>query len=281
MPLLGLLGVLALLLRIAARSGREAFAVAGLLAALLTYPVVQFSIRHIFYLEFIWVAGLLSIPCAAWEWRRLLPVLPRFALFVAAMFAALASVYVGLAQLQQHWLTSDFSDLLALPRDSVAIARTIQSDGTLLARVSIPPADAAIVNSHPDSMTPRIAEVGIENDARATGERMLLKLGGPACPSAGVTVRISYDHRPNVWQPLDTTLTMQPGATAIFPAFYRATQNFAGVSLPASHAACEVKLFRLPLTRRVPLVLTAVLPPDWRSLWLRKGLGRFDVAPPS
>ena len=281
MPALGFAGVFALLLRVAARSGREALAMGGLLLALLTYPMIQFSTRHIFYLEFVWVIGLLSIPCALWEWRRLLPILPRFTLSVALGLGLLAAVYAGLAQIQQGLLTSAFSELLTLPREKVAITRTVQDDGAVLLRVPVPPAARAIVDGAPDSMTPRIAEIGIEYDVRAEGERMMITLAGVSCPETAAWIRLVYDHRPNVWQPLDSTLTMPWRAAAIFPAFYRATQNFAGVLLPASHAACEADLFRLPVRHRLPLVLTAVLPPDWRSLPLRKRLGWFDVGPPS
>src|SRR6185437_14824556 len=114
---------------------------------------------------------------------------------------------------------------------------------------------------------------------RASGERMLLTLSGDTCPAAPVTLQLRYDHRPHVWQPLDSKMTMSRGDWAIFPAFYRATQSFAGVAVPASHASCEVNLFRTPVTYGLPLVMTAVLPPNWRSLPLRKGIGRFDVGP--
>ena len=280
MPLLGLVGVLALLLRAAARSGTEALALAGLLAALLCYPAIQFSVRHMFHLEFIWVIGLLSLPCAAWEWRRLLPVLPRFLLCAALALASLAGGYAVLVGLQQRWLTTDFSDLLALPRQPVPFERTVQADGSVLLRVPIPPEAAAIVAGSADSMTNRIAEVGPENDVRAGGIRMLLTLGGTACPTAPHRVTLQYEHRPNVWQQLDSALTLQPGAIAIFPAFYRSTQNFAAIGLPAGLDGCEVTLSRVPTSYSLPLVLTATLPADWQSLPLRKGLGRFGMPPP-
>ncbi|GAU83452.1 glycosyltransferase family 39 protein [Bosea sp. BIWAKO-01] len=279
MPLIGFVGGLAWILRVAARNGREAGALAVLLLALLSYPAIQFSVRHIFYLEFVWVIGLLSIPCAVWEWRRLLPVLPRFVCCVVVTFGTLACAYIGLAQLQQRWLTSGFSDLLTLPRQSVPLTRIIQNDGAVQLRVPVPPEEVAMVAGTPDSMTNRIAEVGVQNDVRAGGRRILLTLGGPSCPSSKVSLLLFYDHRPNVWQPLDTKLTMQIGSTAVFPALYRATQNFAGILVPASHAGCEASLFYLPITYYFPLTLTVVLPADWRSLSLRKKLGWFDVTP--
>ena len=53
MPLLGFIGMLALLLRVTARNGREALAAATLFLALAGYPAVQFALRHVFHLEFI------------------------------------------------------------------------------------------------------------------------------------------------------------------------------------------------------------------------------------
>jgi hypothetical protein len=280
MPLIGLLGSLALLLRVRARNGREALALAALLLALITYPAIQFSVRHIFFLEFIWVIALLSLPSAIFEWRRLAPCLPRFALVTFTTAALIAGTYAGLCLIQQRRLTADFSALLALPREDALVKRELQSDGSVLLRVPLTPAQQAMLDSKPDSMTDSIAEMGVENDVRALGDRMVMTIGGSSCPSAPTRIQLLYDHRPNIWQPLDSTLVVARGDIGISPAFYRATQNFAGVVLPASHAQCDVSLSRLPLTHDLPLVLTAVLPPDWRSLPLRKGLGRFSVEPP-
>jgi hypothetical protein len=280
MPFLGLAGTLALLLLVAARSGWEALATAGLLLALLSYPFIEFSVRHIFYLEFLWPIALLSLPCALWQFRRLLPVLPGFLACAALVLGTLAGSYAVLAAFQQRWLTASFSQLLALPREPVPFERVVQDDGTVLLRVPVAAEDVAILAAGADSMTDRIAQIGVVWNVRATGYRMLMTLGGAACPHAEARIALEYAHEPHVWEKLDSSLTMQPGDTAIFPAFYRGTQHFAGILLPASDAECVVSLSRLPLSYDLPLVLTAVLPPHWQELALRKGLGRFDVSPP-
>jgi hypothetical protein len=280
LPLVGFVGLLALVLRAAARSGREAMGLGALLLVLMFYPAIQFSVRHIFYLEFIWVTAVLSLPCAVWEWCALGKVLPRFLVVAGATLGALAISYFGLAKLQQRLLTTDFSALLTLPREPVRLTTSLLPDGAAMLTVATPPQDAAMVFSTADSMTTHLPEVGIQNDVRASGERMLVTLGGRDCPQTPVRLRLVYSHRPNVWQPFDTSLTTYRGATTIFPAFYRATQNFDGILLPGSHAACTVDLFRLPLSYSLPLVLTAVLPDNWQSLPLRKGLGRYSVNPP-
>jgi hypothetical protein len=279
MPILGFAGMLALLLRVAARHGREALALAGLFLALTGYPAIQFAVRHVFHLEFIWVLALLSLPVALWEWRRLLPVAPPYALSAGAAIGAVAFVYAVLINFQHHRLEEEFSSLLALPRSAIATVRETRDNGIVILRVAVPAAHEALIRSSPDSMNNRINLVGVQNDVRAGGDRLLLTLSGAACPTATATLRLQYDRRPSAWQPLDQTLSVKPGDTVVFPAFYRATQNFGGIVLPASHAGCDANLFRLPLTYGLPLVLTAVLPTDWRSRPLRKDFGEFNVEP--
>lgn len=279
MPILGFAGMLALLLRVAARHGREALALTGLFLALAGYPAMQFAVRHVFHLEFIWVLALLSLPVALWEWRRLRPVAPRYALSAGFVIGGIAIAYVVLINIQQRRLEDEFSSLLALPRSAIATEREPLDNGMVMLRVAVPAAHKALVEGSPDSMTNRIDMVAVQHDVRAGGDRLLLTLGGSVCPATAAAVRLQYDHRPSRWQALDQTLSVTAGDTVVFPAFYRATQNFGGVVLPASHAGCEANLFRLPLTYSLPLVLTAVLPADWRSRPLRKGFGAFDVKP--
>jgi hypothetical protein len=249
------------------------------LLGLLAYPAIQFSVRHVFYLEFVWVLALLSLLSVALEWRRLMPVLPRFGLAVGAVLGAMLAAYAGLAWFQQRRLTAEFAALLAAPRQVVAPVPEPEGDGSVLLRVPVPDGAVATAQGPPDSMNDGIASVGVEHSVRASGERMLLTLGGTRCPTDPVRLGLRYDHRPHVWQPLDSELAVRPDDLVVFPAFYRPTQAFAGVLVPASHAGCEVHLFRLPPYERLPFVLTAVLPPDWTTLHLRKGFGRFRLTP--
>ncbi|MCO4053323.1 MAG: hypothetical protein HEQ16_04560 [Bosea sp.] len=277
MPALGAAGVFAWLLLAASRSGREAAGLALLLVTLLAYPGIQFSTRHAFHLEFIWVIGLLSIPLALWRWRMLAPVFVSFAATTALALGAVGVLYMGLAQVQQRLLTKAFAELLAHPREPIAAVRQENPDGTILWRVPVPPEGQALIDAPPDAMTVRLPEVGIQHDVRAHANRMLLVLEGADCPQLPASVGLVYAHRPEVWQKLDSQISLAPGATAVFPAFYRGTQHFEGLQLPASHARCAVALTALPLTGPLPSVLTAVLPVNWHSLPLRKGLGGFGL----
>jgi hypothetical protein len=280
MPIIGFIGIVALLTRVASRCRREALALAVLLIGLLIYPAIQFSVRHIFHLEFIWILALLSLLPAIAEWRRLLSVLTGVAIITASVLGVGALAYLALAKFQQLRLTKEFSALLSLPREPVATESQQLASKGLFVRVPVPAAHAGLVSGMPDSMTDKIATIGLQYDVRAGGERMLMTLTGPFCPAGPTTLEFRYDHRPGVWQPLDFKLTAKSGDMIIFPAFYRSTQSFAGVLIPPSHTRCEVRLARLPLTSSLPFVLTAILPPDWRALPLRKEFGYFDVGPP-
>lgn len=277
MPILGVVGMMCWLLRTAADRPQEAWGLAGLLLALMTYPALQFAGRHVFHLEFIWVISVLSIPCAIWQWRRNLAVMPRFLLASAAVVLALAGSYSAAAAWQQRRLTEAFANLLSLPREEVLPVHEGTKEGQTFWRVPVPAGAQSVMTAMPDSMTDRIAEVGIEHAVRAFGARMLLQIDGPTCPLTPARIELIYDARPGRWQSLDSTLNVAPGSIAVFPAFYRATQAFAGIRLPASHEQCDLRVWTVPITYDLPMVLTAVLPLDWQALRLRKGLGRFPV----
>lgn len=278
MPALGLLGMLALLARVAARSGREALALAGLLLVMAGITGTQFSLRHAFHLEILFWLALASLPVAALEWRRLRPVLPRVALAAAGALGLAALAYLALAQWQEAALRRAFAALLAAPRTPLALQAEPLEGGTLF-RLPVPEAQRAVVEGPPDSMQAGRVLLAIQNEVRAGGERLLLRLSGPGCPAAPVPLRLRYDTRPDVWQPLDQPAEAAPGEELVFLALYRATQNFAGVWLPAGHEGCAPQLWRLPLDRALPAALTLRLAPGWEAGPLRKGLGRFPVRP--
>lgn len=280
MPALGFSGLMAMLWLVAARNGREAWALAGLLTVLVTYPAIQYSIRHFFYLEFLWPVELLSLPLAVLHRRRLMLVARPFALWSVLVLTTIGVSYFILTLWQQNALQREFTALLAQPREPIIVEKIPESDGGMLLRVPLTADDAEMVAAAPDSMTDRIAEIAVQWDVRATGHRMLFTLGGADCPAGPVLVGLRYKHQPNVWQKLDSTILAEPGASMVFPALYRGTQHFDGLVLPASHISCTVQVFRLPLTYGLPLILTAVLPPDWEHLPLRKGLGNFRLKPP-
>ena len=64
-PLVTLAGFLALLWRVYLRSPTEAICTFLLLGFLMGYPGIQFAMRHVFHLEFVWVISVLSLVSVA------------------------------------------------------------------------------------------------------------------------------------------------------------------------------------------------------------------------
>jgi hypothetical protein len=283
MPVLGLFGLICWMLVIARSSPREALALGALVMVVLMYPGLQFSVRHVFHLEFIWVISVLSIPYAFLNWRGSLRAAPRVLPTIALFLLALLCAYTAASIWQQRVLAQVFNEILAAGRESVSVQRERGPEGTLFLRIRPPPGAQAVIDKGPDSMTDPLtavpARVGVPNEVRAYGDRLVARLDGPGCPRSHTQLKVVYDARPERWQSLDVVLTLAAGDTVIFPAFYRATQSFAGLQLPASHALCTVAAWRVPMSYAVPMTLTAVLPPDWEDLRLRKGFGSYSTRP--
>ena len=284
LPLICGVGLCALLLRVQARSPREAVAVALLLTTMVTYTGIQFSLRHIFHLEFIWVLSLLSLVAAAWDWPVLRPHVRRFIVSLGLVAALTTAAYFTLVVWQQATLRHHIQDLLALPREPIATATTAEIDGRLLLRVPVPGAHQQIIASPADSMTNQIDNVVWS--ARAEADRLIVTVGGADCPAGDIPLGIVYAKRPGVWQPMDNTLVLPirargEQASLVFPAFYRPTQNFESISLPATHRDCSVSLERIAGASRLPMVFSMAFSPGWEGQSLHKGFGSFGNGAPT
>jgi hypothetical protein len=102
-------------------------------------------------------------------------------------------------------------------------------------------------------------------------ETYIAEFGGPSCPLRHLRANLEYEHGPEAWQPLDRVYELElpessaQGIRLVFPAFYRASQHFAGIGLPPGQAGCLAGIKRIedPDFPFRPLFL--VLDPDWRS----------------
>lgn len=279
MPWLGLAGMVIFFWRIWSQSKSEAVGLAFLFGTLVTYPVVQFSVRHVFHLEFIWLVAMLSLlkrPFSIDVLRS--SAASYFATLICA--AALGfSIYLLLAKHQQSQLTAHFEALLANRRESIAQVRGTAADEGVHIPLPVPPAYEALLRSSPDSMTPEIAGIGIQWDVRSAADRLLFTFSGSGCTDK-IELTANYAKASSVWQPMDHTyrlLAGQPadGARLLIPAFYRATQHLSSFDVSGMSAGCEVKLERITGTIVFPALLSAVLPPNWKELQLHLGFGRF------
>jgi hypothetical protein len=271
---IGGVGLFCLLLRVFARSRLEAGCLAFMLLVVLAIPSIQFSSRHFFHLEIIfWLgcASLLSTPSA---WAHLRPFVSSFGKYVAAFAILGVAAYFVLVRHQESALQGALEAVMASPRAGLDWVTSSRDERTLV-QVPVPAGKREIVAGPPDSLSLPGILVSVPSTVRAEAERLIVEMGG--CGEVNVDLKLSYAKRPGVWQAFDRNLSVplsESGPTyVIFSAFYRATQHFEGLELPAAQAGCLKSLFRVDDRPGLPAVFTAVLPPGWRDRRLHLGLG--------
>ncbi len=281
MPALCALGLVVFFWRLSAVNARETVAVSLLFAALLGYTVAQFAIRHVFCFEFFWIASLLALLHAPFEWRRLRSVALPFGAVFAAGLCVVVALRTGLAFYQDRALRSAFTELLGQPREAVK-GSISQTDAASVFALPIPDRYRDVVDGPPDSMF-NYSGTGVQWSARAAADRLLLVLGGPGCSPGKFDVSFHYQKRDGVWQPFDHALTVETpedGSKRTFvlvPAFYRFSQHLSAIEVPRERSACLAGVERIVGPTRLPMILTAVLAPGWEDRSLHRAFGGFPV----
>ena len=281
LPVAFALGLVVFLWRVTAANPREALALFLMLGGLLTYPVVQFAVRHVFHLEFVWVVALLALLNLPVDRAALRRVAPRFALSCAiAAFVIVAARAVLIAY--QDWSLHDrFDSLLQQPRELVTPAAS-KTAGDAIFGILLPDRYRALVEGPPDSMTNFVGEAA-QWDVRAAADRLLLTVGGRECPAGTFNLSFQYAKRDGAWQPFDHELAVEvlegqsDHTVVLVPAFYRPSQYFSGIRVPRSRASCILKIERITGTTKLPVILTAVLAPGWQDRSLHRAFGGFPV----
>lgn len=278
MPWLGMLGMTVFFWRLWMRSRQEALALGVMLTALVTYPVVQFSIRHVFHLEFIWVFAMLALLGLPFTFREMARSGWSYPGVIVGISVVGLSICYLLIQHQQRVLVREFTELLSKPRELVAHAGS-SLQGPVHLAVPLPAEYAGLTASPPDSMTPAIASLGIQWDVRSAADRLLLTASGKGC-TGEITVSLNYTKQKDIWQPFDQQMKVildgsGEGTRVLFPAFYRPTQYLSAVSVDNLPQFCNVRLERIHGKTIFPSLLTAILPPDWASQPLHAGFGHF------
>ena len=265
---IGLMGAAAFMLCAVNHRPREALALLIGFGVLLGYTALQFSMRHLFHLEFMWVLGLLALVHVL---TNPASVLPRMRMFLigAAIFCGLVAVtYTALWRYQSDAMRQEIDALLQAPRQAIGSEpRSVDKLGVFT--IPIPAEHLAIVSGEPDSMRGSDLPVAVQWQVVASVDRLVVSLGGEECPQADVPLSLEYEKH-GAWQALDETIVGRTGTEAtpgqvIIPAFYRATQHLAAISVPLQLASCVLAIERVNGQTRLPASFTAVLPPNWRE----------------
>jgi len=286
-PLVAVAGLLLLLLRIYARSRREALWFGVVVVMLLGLPSLQFALRHLFQMEALFWLAVLTL-LTSWPLRRALAIhLRGFVVWCVAVVVAGAGVQAGLVALQERVLRERIGALLAAAGDPIDATLELRAEGRLLFRVAVPSSYTDLLEGPFDSAVPAAAHVNFHT-VRAAADRLVLEVGGPRCDAPLLTLRLSYLLRPEAWQAKTRDMTLVRPAEGwgrpvrvVVPAFYRASQHFEGIELPAAERDCLIAIRRVADDYRLPITFSAVLAPGWKERPLRLRLfGKLGPTPP-
>jgi len=281
--LAGLVGIAAFALRELTLRPRYFFGTAVLIGLVAASTATQFAVRHVFYLEFIWIISLASIALAIRD-RHLMHALVRpFSLWTAGLLIICGMTYAGALFYQQGALKGALLSLLNGPRELIFVAEPKRGDNTatsLVIDIKVPDEHAQIEVAKHDSMNDEIPLIGLQWDVRAEADRLLLSLTD--CPEPAYAVELGYSKSPKVWQPFDQTIPLEingaEGSTQLlFPAFYSPTQHLAQLSISPSPFDCTVSLERLDGKSPLPMLLISELPPNWEQTQLYRSFGGFGA----
>lgn len=273
----GLIGLAILGARIYLRRPAELLAWALVLGTLLVAPSLQFSYRHFFHYEpfaLLTFAAVLTAAPAVYRQRH---ELRGYWLWLSVCVGALLMLGAALAQYQDQALRRSFAGLLAAPRQAIETARAELPDGRVRLEVPVPAELRPLVDGPPDSHAKSNARYAMPWNVRASLQRLALTLK-PGCLASATAIELSYATGPETWQPLTRTIEVHPDGgitTIVFPAIYRPTQHFQGVSMSGKTERCVASIERIGDGGGVPTILTGVFYSTWAEEWLVLGLGRL------
>jgi hypothetical protein len=244
------------------RSPEEGIGLIVLFVMILSYPGLQFSLRHAFHLEFFWMLCFFSfitvIPFIVRDRSKFRSVLVAFllsgGLITLGYFLAIAY--------QDKTLSFEIKRIMSLPRVSINTVKEFKENGNIFMRVPVPDEYKKYVFGREDSMTPSMYLSGVQWDVRAAADRLLIKIDNDECKEENIHLYGRYRHTQNTWQPLDMKMLfsgVQAGSSnmILFPAFYRGTQYFEGLLIPSEFARCNIAVEKIIGESRVPLFLSA------------------------
>jgi len=275
---IGVVGFISLIYLSHIKSPAESVSLLILLVMLFSYPGLQFSLRHLFHLEFIWLLCLFSIFSAA---PKIINNFKKFIVVISIGSAFLILMGLGyfMALAYQHViLSNEVEKLLALPRSALQTVRETRENGDIYYKVPIPDEYRSLVFGKIDSMTPTMYLKGVQWDVRARADRLLVAINGTNCNLNDIHIYGKYIHTPNTWQPLDIDMNYKGDqasgeAQIVFPAFYRGSQYFDGLLIPRESAGCQISVKKIIGENRLPIFFSANLKNSQIIGSLHKGFG--------
>ena len=265
------------LLIISTRSLRAALLVPAYLLYVAGYPAIQFAPRHVFHLEFIaWGALAVVLETLAMRLlRRRGPAgegatgpLTRTIALRAGAFALIAlavlpgSLYALRAYQVPHVRARLDADYLGAPREPVTIDPQAGPGGRVLLAM------------------PELWTTGA-SASWLSSAYLVVELSARACDALRVPLTFKYESPfPGIDFSRDFVVDLDERGEAtvvLHPVFYDATYaQFKGILVGAAHRSCVAGVSRIKRAHEPTVLLSAVMPPDWRELPLHSTLASFE-----
>ncbi len=280
--LLGLAASAVIIAGAAAWSVRRAAFLVFILVFLAGGAAIQFNPRHYFYLEFMawWAIGACvdravaagrAVPhiVSTREWRtrehvaRVGAAVARSAALVVAVILA-SSVMLGATRRhQQQRVNALFERALAAPNQPLSVTTVPGSADRVTLTVDLPELELdpeswerrsigtayLLIDVNPQRCDAWSFSARVRYEAGLNGTELLVPVTVPLVdPQLGSSVKI-----------------LVPVYAAWFPRFGRHKSQFAGLDLPGRDAPCIVSIGKLGDLGALPLLVTAILGPDWRT----------------
>jgi len=281
LPCIGLVGFLTLIWRTYHRSPREAICISSVIGVLLMSLSIQFSARHLFQYEVIFWLGMLSLVSLPFEFSELRKSLPSFGR-VLVIFLLLGGIgYACVLAIQDLLLTREIQRILDADREPVQTTALNLDDRKTLIEVPIPPAAVALPNFSTDEVDKSLYDTLFTDEhlrisTLTVADRLLISVGGPSCPPGQLDLTLTYDGHLKFSRPLTIDVAANGGRTLLIaPAFYNRLERFRGITIPSDRVGCIGDVSRVRDDRRLPIVFSAVLPPQWRAQPLFERPGGF------
>jgi hypothetical protein len=271
LPYIGLFGFLALVFRTYDRSPREAVCISAIVAALLMPLGIQFSARHFFQYEVIFWLGILSAISLPFEFTRLRKSLPTFGRWLSVPLVLGGLGYACLLLIQDELLTREVLRILDANRESVPTTNVRLDDRNTLIEVPIPPAATGI---------PGFSAKGIDESLRRTlftdehwrisaltvADRLLISIGGPSCLPGQLYFTLAYEGFLGFSRSLTIDVSADGNKTLLIaPAFYNRLERFRGIAISSDRTNCIADVSKVLDDRKLPIIFSAALAPQWRS----------------
>ena len=277
-----LLGFIFFLFQSYKTSISKCVAMAFLFIFLISYPGLQFNLRHFFYLEFIWIIFFIYLISSTHNIIYNRKKFIKFILTVLGIVIVAILLYLTIIQYQKWVLSKTVNELLNLPREQIYLKSRVFQKGKVFMPVDTPSEFQNLIKSKFDSMTPAMEFIGSQWDVRSGAARYLLTVSGNNCNSTDIEVYLSYKSSLATWQSLDTVLLVPQHSDSkvislLFSAYYRPNQYFNGLLVSDKFSKCNFKLEKIIGYNQLPFIFTAKVEQSKIYGPIIKRIGNFNI----